>query len=118
MILGFVFDYFIILCFGSLNKNYLFLDYIFLIYILCFFVNLVGFRYLDEVFVNGVGYIIIYDKGILFLFFKLGYDQGFFERKVLRGIKEVNFDIGDFRRLLNFVYVFNELDFEEGEIFE
>lgn len=35
--------------------------------------------------------------------------------KLLRGFKEVVFDIVDLRRLLNFVYVFNELDFEEEE---
>lgn len=35
--------------------------------------------------------------------------------KLLWGFKEVVFDIVDLRWLLNFVYVFNELDFEEEE---
>lgn len=106
------------MCFGSLNKNYLFLDYILLIHILCFLANLVGLRYLDEAPANGVGHTTTHDKEIPSSSLKPGYDQGSPERKVSRGTKEVNFDIGDSRRSSNSVYVPNESDSEEGETSE
>lgn len=49
---------------------------------------------------------------------KPGHDQESPERKVSRGTKEVNFDIGDSRRSSNSVYVPNESDSEEGEASE
>lgn len=48
-----------------------------------------------------------------------GHQQGSPEKKVSKGTKEVNFDIGDSsRRSSNSVYVPNESDFEEEEASE
>lgn len=78
----------------------------------------VGLRYLDEAPANGVGHTTTHDKDIPSSSLKPGYDQGSPERKVSRGTKEVNFDIGDSRRSSNSVYVPNESDSEEGETSE
>lgn len=106
------------MCFGSVNKNYLFLVYIPLIHNVCLLANLVGLRYLDEAPANGVGHATSRDKDIPSSSLKPGHDQEPPERKVSRGTKEVNFDIGDSRRSSNSVYVPNESDSEEGEASE
>ena len=92
--------------------------YILLIHIVCLPTNLVSLRYLDEAPSNGVGHTTSHDKAMPSSTLKPGHDQGSPERKVSRGTKEVNFDIGDSRRSSNSVYVPNESDSEEGEASE
>ena len=85
---------------------------------MCLLTNLVGLRYLEEAPANGVGHTTSRDKDVPSSSLKPGYDQGSPERKVSRGTKEVNFDVGDSRRSSNSVYVPNESDSEEGEASE
>lgn len=95
-----------------------FVVYILLIHIVCLLTDLVGLKYLDEAPANGVGHTTSYDNVMPSSTLKPGRDQGSPERKVSRGTKEVNFDIGDSRRSSNSVYVPNESDSEEEEASE